>query len=139
MFSGSQWRNPSTLPCWSTCSSCFRCEDKGKYAQCNRCSGRHDTEGQRDPYDHDDRCRCKEGVLQYRLKNGQMIKRNFQSDPFKGKVMTDAQSADERDWESYVNEQRERLNDPDFDPIQFDDGTSTTDFTDKARRGDVNP
>ncbi len=134
-YSGSKWENPSTLPCWSTCSSCFRCEDKGKYAKCNRCSGRHDTDAQRDPYDIDDRCRCKEGILQYRLQTGQMIQRRFYSDPFAGKVVTDSVDQDEIEWNQYVDEQRERMDDPNFDPIQFDDGTSTKDFIDRARRG----
>lgn len=136
MYSGAKWENPSDLPCWDTCLSCFRCENKGQYAQCNRCSGRHDPEGHRDPYHIDDRCRCREGILQYRLKNGHMIQRKFYSDPFAGKVVTDAESQDEQEWNRFVDEQREKLDDPNFDPIQFDDGSSTRDFIDRARRGD---
>lgn len=134
MFSGTHWENPSTLSCFSACASCFRCEDKGKYAKCNRCSGRHDPDVKRDPYDVDDRCRCKEGILQYRLQNGQMIGRQFNSDPFAGQVVTDAESRDEKDWRQYVDEQREKLDDPTFDPVQFNDGSSTLDFIDRARR-----
>lgn len=134
MFSGAKWENPSTLPCFSTCASCFRCENKGQYDKCNRCSGRHDPEGQRDPYHIDDRCRCSEGILQYRLKNGHMIMRHFHSDPFAGKVVTDAESQDEKEWNAYVDEQREKYNNPDWDPVTFDDGTSTRDFLDQARR-----
>jgi len=134
VFSGTHWKNPSTLPCWSTCASCFRCEQKGRYPECNRCSGRHDTEGQRDPYDIDDRCRCTEGILQYRLKNGRLILKHFYSDPFAGQVMTDTETADEMQWRQYVTEQREKMNDPTFDPVQFDDGTSTLDYIDEAKK-----
>jgi len=129
MFSGAIYRNPSTLPCWSACASCFRCEDKGKYDACGRCSGRHDPEGRRDPYDHRDLCRCKEGILQYRVKDGRFIVKQFLSSPFKGQVVTDAVTNDEEDWKQYVTEQRERLDDPTFDPVTLDDGTSTLDWS----------
>lgn len=133
-YSGIFWENPSTLPCWSTCASCFRCENKGTRPECEKCSGRHDPVGQRDPYDVDDKCRCKEGILQYRLKNGMMIKRKFESNPFAGRVMTDAETQDEIEWRQYVQEQREKMDDPTFDPVQFDDGTSTLDFIDQAKK-----
>lgn len=134
MFSGSIWRNPSSLSCWEMCPSCFRCANKGKYAACGRCSGRHDTEGIRDPYDIDDQCRCKEGILQLRTKQGVMIQRQFYSDPFGGSVVTDAETDDERQWNQFVTERREALNDPTFDPVRFDDGSSTLDWF-KENRG----
>lgn len=135
MYSGAKYENPSELPCWSSCLSCYRCEDKGKYEKCNRCSGRHDPDMRRDPYYIDDRCRCKEGVLQYRLKSGAMIMKRFLSSPFKAKVVTDAETQDEADWNQYVSEQREKYNDPTFDPVRFDDGSSTLDWTNKNRGG----
>lgn len=135
MYSGSIYRNPSTLPCFSLCSSCFRCEDKGKYEKCNRCSGRHDPLGKKDPYDDRDRCRCREGILQIRLKNGQLMVRQFQSSPYGGEVQTDAESQDERDWNSFISEKREQLDDPTYDPIQFEDGSSTTDWVNDQKKG----
>lgn len=136
MFSGARYENPSELPCWSTCASCFRCEDKGKYAKCNRCSGRHDPEGRRDPHDIDDRCRCKEGVLQMRLKNGHLIVSPIPHDPFAGAVQQETQTQDEREWLQYLDSQREKMDDPNWDPIQFDDGSGgASEWADKQRGG----
>lgn len=135
-YSGSIWRNPSDLSCFKACSSCFRCEDKGKYAKCQRCSGRHDPEMERDPYDPDDACRCSEGVLQLRTKDGRLIKTKFPHNPYKGKVTTDPKTTDEEDWERYLYEMRSKLDDPTWDPIQFEDGSSVTDWTERQRRGD---
>jgi len=120
MYSGSIYRNPGTLPCFVMCSSCYRCQDKGKYDKCNGCSGRWDEEGKRDPHDIDDQCRCKEGILQYRLKNGKMVKNKLPNDPFQESVDTNQETEDERDWESYLQDKREQLNDPEWDPIQFE-------------------
>jgi len=55
--------------------------------------------------------------------------KQFLSSPFKGQVVTDAVTNDEEDWKQYVTEQRERLNDPTFDPVTLDDGTSTLDWS----------
>jgi len=136
MYSGARYENPTTLPCFSACSSCLRCDDKGKYEKCNRCSGRHDPDAIRDPHDIDDRCRCTEGILQYRLQTGKLIQKKFLSNPFKGKVETDAETPDEQDWRQFVTEQREKLNDPTFDPVTLEDGTSTLDMLDQQRRGE---
>jgi len=134
MYSGNKRENPSQdRPCYSACSSCLRCEDKGKYAACNRCSGRHDPNLIRDPHDIDDRCRCSEGILQYRLQNGRLIKKRFHSNPFVGQVVTDAETKDEQDWRQYVTEQREKFDDPTFDPVTLEDGSSTLDWTDRNR------
>lgn len=113
--------NPSQLSCFQMCRSCFRCSDKGSMPACNSCSGRHDPELKREPHDQMDRCRCAEGIMQYRLQNGRLMVRKFMSDPFGGKVVTDAETQDERDWSAYITEQRERMDDPDWDPIVFDD------------------
>lgn len=131
------YENPSSLPCFNLCTSCYRCQDKGKIqgmrSKCNSCSGRHDPELRRDSYDIDDQCRCTEGVLQYRTKWGLFIKRRFNSNPFKGRVTTDAISEDERDWNSYITEQRELTGNATWDPVQFTDGSSTTDWTQRNR------
>lgn len=134
-YSGDIWRNPSDLSCFKACTSCFRCEDKGKYAKCNRCSGRHDPEMERDPYDIDDKCRCTEGILQLRTKDGRFIKTKFPHDPFDGNVKTDAVSQDEQDWNDYLYEMRSKYDDPDWDPIQFEDGSSVSNWTEEKRQG----
>lgn len=127
--------NPSELRCWRTCGSCFRCADKGEHPWCWKCSGRHDPKRKRDPYDIDDHCRCTEGVLQYRLQTGQMLQRRFESNPFRSRVTTDAESEDDRDWNRYVDEKREKYDDPTWDPIQFPDNSSVTDWMRRARYG----
>jgi hypothetical protein len=88
-----------------------------------------------DPYDIDDRCRCAEGVLQFRVKDGRLLKKNFMSNPFAGKVITDAETPDERDWNQYIKERREQLDDPNYDPVRFEDGESTYDWTQRQRAG----
>jgi hypothetical protein len=127
--------NPSDLSCFDLCQSCFRCENKGTFAKCQHCSGRHDPELRRDPYDIDDICRCSEGILQYRTQRGIMIQRRFLSNPYGGKVKTDAVSTDEDDWNSYINEKREALGNEDWDPVRFTDGTSTHNWMDAHRKG----
>ena len=104
-------------------------------AACSSCSGRFDPQLRRDPYDIDDRCRCREGVLQYRTKVGRLIVTKFPTNPFEKRMVFDAMSQDEKEWEQYVNEERERLNDPSFDPVQFANGKSTLDWTRRARSG----
>lgn len=135
--------NASEMRCWKACPSCGRCENKGDQWRCpkaNTCSGRAGKStrmAQPDPFDRDDRCRCAEGILQYRVqsgpKRGLMVIRRFQSSPYGGTVKTDAVSKDEQDWMAYLDEQRERLDDETWDPIQFADGTSTTDRARRAR------
>ena len=127
-------KDPIDLSCFKTCTSCARCANKGSLPACNSCSGRPDRELRKEPRDYMDRCRCTEGILQYRLKSGKLVIRKFESNPFVSKVITDAETADERDWREFVTEQRERFNDPNFDPITLQDGTSTMDWTD-IRRG----
>lgn len=121
--------NPSEKNCWKTCGSCWRCADKGKYpAKCGSCSGRNDPYERRS-HDPDDYCRCTEGILQIVTKDGRFIQRKFQSSPFATKVYTDAETEDERDWNAYLNEKREQLDDPNFDPLRFDDGSSVAEWT----------
>jgi hypothetical protein len=135
MFNGAIRRNPTDLDCWKSCLSCFRCEDKGKYDKCNRCSGRSDEELRKEPHDIDDRCRCKEGILQVRTQKGQLVQAKMPSDPFAGVVKHDPRTQDESDWQAYLDQQRERLNDPYWDPVAFEDGSSTNDWTEQQRGG----
>lgn len=116
--------NPTDKPCWRTCVACYRCAEKGTKPECYRCSGRFDPKHIRDDHDFDDRCRCTEGILQIRIKtetgkpNGRLIQTKYPYDPFQGNVKSIPVSQDEQDWESYKKDMRERLDQPDWDPIQ---------------------
>lgn len=128
------YENPVKLDCWKTCPVCSRCENKGRYAKCGDCSGRFDPKRKWDPNDVDDRCRCREGILQVRLQTGKLLQRKYPNDPYKQRVQHDPITKDEEDWEAYVRENRERYDDPTWDPVTFN-GMSTTDWTHKQRRG----
>jgi len=73
--------------------------------------------------------------MQIRLKSGRLVRRRFTSSPFGGKVSTDAETQDDRDWNSFISDQRELRDDPFFDPMRFNDGTSITDWQKNARNG----
>jgi hypothetical protein len=115
------YKNPSERPCWSYCSSCSRCADKGRYTACNGCSGRFDPKGMVD-VNNDDYCDCKNGNLRWTPKNGgKSFIVKFKSNPFKAKVTYEKKSEDERDWDSYVSDMREKMNDPTWNPITIVD------------------
>jgi hypothetical protein len=120
-------QNPSTKACWITCGSCFRCGDKGRYTFCNKCSGRHDPFLQTIA-DPDDYCRCTEGILQWRAKSGQQIITKFNKDPFNSKVITETKTEDEKEWDQYLHDVRERMDNPDYDPISALDVQQTSGF-----------
>ena len=109
-------KNPVFNDCWKFCSSCSRCQDKGRYTKGSGCSGRYDPKLIIDP-DPDDYCDCKNGVLRWRSKQGKLLIAKFKTNPFKGEVKYEKKSEDERDWDSYVNDMREKMNDPTFNPI----------------------
>lgn len=119
--------NPTQRDCFRACTSCLRCSDKGKYAQCADCSGRHDPQCRIYP-DPDNYCDCKNGIMRWKTKEGRLIIRKFLSNPFAANVTTDAETEDERDWNSYVEEKREQLDDATFDPVTFVGGKSTKDW-----------
>lgn len=130
---------PQERPCFEVCRSCFRCDAKGS-RDCPHpysCSGHIETpKGHKwSDDDIDDQCRCKEGVIQVRLKDGRLVRRRYLSSPFETKVMTDAETQDDRDWNAYVDEQRELRDDPFFDPLTFDGHGSVTDWMRNARTG----
>lgn len=129
-------RNPSTKQCWKTCMSCYKCENKGKYSFCDSCSGRHDPEGKWDPYDREQYCDCRNGILRHRLQSGKLITKKFMSNPYGGRVLTDAVSQDEQDWNQFIHEKREQLNDENWDPIQFNDGTSVSAWVHEWMKGE---
>ena len=114
----SRYLNPSHEPCWETCSVCYRCANKGRYTKCNKCSGRHDPFLRVDP-DPDDFCQCTEGVLRWRAKNGQLVIRKYNGNPFENKIQTEKITEDEKDWNAYLDDMREKLDDSDYNPIQI--------------------
>ncbi len=110
------YKNPTEKPCWTFCPSCNRCQDKGRYTKCNGCSGRYDPLGKTDP-DPRDFCDCKNGNLRWVTQAGRFILTEFKTNPFKGTVKYDKKSEDERDWDSYVSDMRNKMDDPKFNPI----------------------
>jgi hypothetical protein len=62
---------------------------------------------------NDDYCDCKNGGKSFIVK--------FKSNPFKAKVTYEKKSEDERDWDSYVSDMREKMNDPTWNPITIVD------------------
>lgn len=111
--------NPSEKSCFTLCSSCFRCGDKGRYAKCQNCSGRHDPFDKSVP-DDDDFCQCTQGVLRWKTQKGRLIVRRMKSNPFAGQVITESKTQDERDWEAYLVDLRQRMDDENFNPIEVE-------------------
>lgn len=116
MAANGSFKNPSERDCWSYCFSCGRCQDKGRYTKCNGCSGRYDPSGVIEPHS-EDFCDCRNGVLRWRTKEGRILMTRFKSNPYAGSVTYEKKSEDERDWESYLKDMREKMNDPDWNPI----------------------
>lgn len=112
--------NPSSKWCWETCSACFRCKNKGRFGQCGDCSGRHDP-FLRTEVDEHDYCSCTEGVLRWRAKNGMLIVKRYTKNPFESKILTEAKTEDERDWEAYLKDLREKLDNPNYDPLLIEE------------------
>ena len=125
--------DPTLKHCWQNCTSCGRCKNKGSRAACNSCSGRVDPEGKKVPC-VDDYCRCAEGILQWVTTEGKLLQVRLKSNPYAGTVKYEKQDEDEADWESYVHDMREKYDNPNWDPVQFTDGSSTLDWT-KGNRG----
>lgn len=119
----------SDRQCFRYCRACHRCEDKGRHPWCWSCTGRIDKLRQYDAYDTDDFCQCSQGVLRWRTKQGRLVIARYPSNPYKGSVQGSHRGQDERDWDQFMAESREKLNDPTWDPIQFSDGTSTWDWS----------
>jgi hypothetical protein len=80
-------------------------------------------------------CRCTEGILQLRLKSGRFVQVRYQHDPFAGRVRFEGETEDERDWNNYIQLEREWRDDEHFDPVRYLDGTSTYDAARRARVG----
>lgn len=118
------------------CESCYRCSDKGRYAKCAKCSGRHDPDHKLDPQDYyDDRCDCKNGILRWRTRIGQMIIAKIPGNPFAGKVKQTQEAADERQYQAYLQSMRERTGQEHWDPVRFEGGQSTTEWFERYKSG----
>lgn len=111
------YRNPAEKHCWETCQACFRCDAKGEYAKCNGCSGRFDTYGVTVPHP-DDFCDCKNGVLNFVRYDGQRVQVKYKTNPFKGEVLMNQKTEDEADYDAYLNDLREKYDDPNLNPVQ---------------------
>lgn len=111
-----RYRDPVNKHCFRPCVSCFRCANKGMKIECDSCSGRPDPTGERIPHT-DDFCDCRNGVMRWMTKDGRLVVRRFMSNPFKGTVKTDAVTSDESDWNAYLYERREQIDNPEWDPI----------------------
>lgn len=120
--------------CWKPCRSCFKCEDQGKFAKCASCPGRADFY-RRMYNDPDSYCDCRNGILRHRTQAGRLIVRKFLSSPYGGSVRTDAVSEDEEQWNAYIQERREFLQNPTWDPIKMPDGSGASEWSDKFRVG----
>lgn len=120
MAAPGSYQNPAEKHCWNYCFSCSRCADKGKYSKCGSCSGRFDPRGVIDHHP-DDFCDCRNGVLRWRTQTGKLLITRFKTNPFKGKVNYVKKTEDERDWDSYVNDMREKMDDPTWNPITIID------------------
>lgn len=112
------FENASEKDCWQTCASCYRCKNKTRYTKCAGCSGRHDPYGQMGP-DLDDYCDCTQGVLRWRTKSGKLTITRMKSDPFAGQMLTERDTVDERDWNAYLQDVREKMDNPTWDPIKY--------------------
>lgn len=122
--------------CYVTCTSCFRCADKGRFAKCATCSGRPDPERRRYP-DPDDYCRCKEGVLQYKTKEGRLLVAKIPGNPFGSKIESEKETVEERDYNAMVKRMREKTGDPNWDPVRFENGLSAYNWYDRYKKGQV--
>ena len=114
------YKNPTEKLCWTFCPSCNRCQDKGRYTKCGSCSGRYDPDGITDP-DPDDYCDCKNGNLRWKTQEGRLVLIRFKTNPFKGTVTYEKKSEDERDWDSYIKDMREKMGNPYWNPITIID------------------
>lgn len=123
---------PQEKSCFVGCRACMRCEKKSS-GQCPSpysCSGHVEVQGGHswDRYDRDDECRCSEGILKIRRKNGQLVMTRYSKNPFQAIATREHITQDERDWNQYLQNAREELDDELYDPLIFDDGTTYSSY-----------
>lgn len=116
MAANGTYADPSHKSCFKACTACFRCEDKGRYSKCGDCSGCFDPAGKID-VDPDHYCACTQGVLRWRTRKGQLIISRYPTNPFEGKLKEIQETQDMRDWKSYLQEYREKMENPYVSPI----------------------
>lgn len=112
--------NPSHRSCFEGCRACFRCDARGKYAKCVGCSGHHDPFGVVDPHP-DDYCDCTAGKLRFVDQHGKVRIVSYNKDPFAGEITMVNRTEDERAWDDYVHDLREKLDDPTWEPVSIGD------------------
>lgn len=114
------YKNPVDRDCFNLCTACFRCKDRytGTINKCTNCSGHCDVRGDIDPHD-EDWCDCANGVLRWVSKKGTLIIKKYPDNPFKGDIKVHSESKDDMDWKEYLRQQREKLDDPNWDPIDI--------------------
>lgn len=110
------YEDPMHKPCFTACAACYRCSDKGRYTKCNSCSGCMDPAGKID-VDPDHYCDCAQGVMRWRTKEGRLIITRYQRNPFEGQVIKTPDSEDKRDFQAYLQEYREKMENPYVSPI----------------------
>src|SRR5579859_3332649 len=87
--------------CYRTCPGCFKCADYGTKSACYSCPARPDPK--RDHYpDPDSYCDCRNGILRHRTKQGKLLIAKIPGDPYAGRVHQEKKTADESDYESYL-------------------------------------
>ncbi len=118
------YRSPIDRPCFDLCPVCGRCDARRArpYAACTTtCSGHIDKEGAIDPHP-DDLCRCREGIMQMvRIKDqkGRFIQYKWKKNPFtSGSVKSATKTEDERDYDAWLQTERNKRDDPNFDPLE---------------------
>lgn len=110
------YQDPQMKTCFKPCTACYRCADKGRFTMCNKCSGCMDPAGKIDP-DPDHYCDCAQGVLRWRARDGRLIITRYPRNPFAGSIKTTAESEDKRDFQAYLQEYREKMENPYVSPI----------------------
>jgi hypothetical protein len=70
--------------------------------------------------------------MRWVTKKDYLVIRRFESNPFAATVTTDAKSEDERDWDAFITEKREAMNDELYDPITFTNGQGASEWARKA-------
>jgi hypothetical protein len=124
MAARGSYSNPADKSCFNPCMACFRCKDRytGTINKCTNCSGHVDVRGDIEPH-NEDWCNCQNGVLRWVSRKGTIIIKKYPKNPFEGDIKVHTETKDEMDWKRYLAEQREKLDDPDWDPVNLYDSS----------------
>jgi len=55
--------------------------------------------------------------LRWRDRQGRLIISKYKSNPFKAEIIVQKETEDERDWNAYLKDCREKMDNPTWDPI----------------------